>query len=107
MKNSGLKDFERASKSVAEAEYHLRLYISGITPRSTTAIANIKKICDEQLPDRCQLEIVDIYQEPALAKRDQIVAVPTLVKLDPAPVARLVGDMSNRERVMRGLNLQS
>lgn len=105
MNHSSVTDFENASKSAAKEVYHLRLYISGITPRSTLATAAIKKICDEQLAGRCNLEVIDIYQQPHLAKADQIVAVPTLLKMGPTPICRLIGDMTNHERVMRGLNL--
>jgi circadian clock protein KaiB len=106
MQLTGLADFESASKSAAEAIIHLRLYISGITPRSTVALANLKSICEQYLPDRYQLEIVDIYQQPRLAKEDQILAVPTLVRLKPLPTLRLVGDLSDTSKVLRSLNLK-
>jgi len=106
MQTTSLADFDLLAKSAAETTYHLRLYISGITPRSTAAIANLKVICEAHLPNRYKLEIVDIYQEPRLAKADQIVAVPTLVKLKPLPITRLIGDMSDTRKVLKGLNLQ-
>ena len=105
MPPSDLADFEMAAQSLGKSVYHLRLYVSGITPRSTTAIANVKRICEEELPERYDLEIIDIYQQPNRARQDQIVAVPTLVKMDPMPVSRLVGDMSDRRRVLKGLSL--
>jgi circadian clock protein KaiB len=85
--------------------YVLRLYVSGGTPNSIKAIANIKSLCEEVLSGRYQMEVVDIYQDPTLASEDQVVAIPTLVKRSPPPRRRLVGDMSTRERVLAGLGL--
>ena len=75
-------------------------------PKSTLAIANIKKICDEHLLGRYELEVIDLYQQPQLAQGDQIVAVPTLIKKLPPPLRRIIGDMSNTERVLVGLDLR-
>jgi circadian clock protein KaiB len=105
MVNDGLFELERAIRDAGEVNYRLRLYTSGITPRSINAVAAIKKLCDERLVGRCQLEIIDLHQQPQLARQDQIVAVPTLVKLAPEPVKRFVGDMTQLDRVVRGLNL--
>ena len=85
--------------------YELRLFITGTTPRSTQAIANIRSLCEEHLPGRYDLEVVDIYQQPAAASAEQIIAAPTLVKKSPSPSRRLVGDLSDRNKVLIGLNL--
>ncbi|MBA3521337.1 MAG: hypothetical protein H0T90_02380 [Gemmatimonadales bacterium] len=85
--------------------YHLRLYVAGATHRSVRAIQNIKAICEAYLAGRYKLEIFDVCRHPALAREEQIVAAPTLVKAAPAPVRRLIGDMSDRSRVLAGLGL--
>jgi len=85
--------------------YELRLYVTGMTPRSTAALATIKAICEEHLAGRYELEVIDIYQQPMLAKDEQIVACPTLVKRLPAPVRRFIGNLSDRDRVLLGLDL--
>ena len=90
----------------AEERYVLRLYVTGMTPRSTEAFATIKALCEERLLGRYELEVIDIYQHPQLAIDEQIIAVPTLVKQLPAPLRRLVGDLSNEERVLLGLDLR-
>ena len=89
-----------------EERYVLRLYVTGMTPRSTEAFTAIKAICDEHLQTRYDLEVIDIYQHPALAKDEQIVAVPTLVKKLPAPLRRLIGNLADEERVLLGLDLR-
>ena len=86
--------------------YVLRLYVTGMTPRSTEAFATIKALCEDRLQGRYELEVIDIYQHPQLAIDEQIIAVPTLVKKLPAPLRRLVGDLSNEERVLLGLDLR-
>ena len=88
-----------------ELRYVLRLYVTGMTPRAKEAIRNIKKICEEELRGRYELEVIDIYQQPELAKKEQIIAAPTLIRKLPLPLRRLVGDMSNREKVIVGLQL--
>lgn len=85
--------------------YVLRLYVTGMTPRSSRAISTIKAICEEHLQGRYNLEVIDIYQQPTLAKDEQIVATPTLVKKLPVPLRRFIGDLSDRERILFGLNL--
>jgi circadian clock protein KaiB len=106
-------DFERLVEDAAQAtpangEKHLlRLYVTGMTPRSQNAIAQLKTICEEYLQGSYELEVIDIYQQPTLAKGDQIIAAPTLIKLLPLPLRRLVGDLSNKERVLLGLDLRS
>jgi circadian clock protein KaiB len=97
---------EAAAAAHATALYVLRLYITGITPRSARAIANVRKICDEHLKGRHELEIVDISQHPMLAEGEQIVATPTLIKLMPLPLRRFIGDMSQGERILLGLDLR-
>ena len=85
--------------------YRLRLFVAGTSVRSQQAIANLRRICAEHLPERIELEVIDIYQQPALAEQNQVVAVPTLVKLLPLPARRIIGDLSETERVLRGLDV--
>jgi circadian clock protein KaiB len=91
-------------KKAAE-KYELRLFVTGVTPRSTLAIANIKAICEEHLKGRYLLEVVDIYQQPELAKEEQIIAAPTLIKKLPLPLRKFIGDLSNKKRILIGLDL--
>jgi circadian clock protein KaiB len=86
--------------------YVLRLYIAGQTPNSVTAIANMKRICEKELKGRYVLDVIDLYQQPQLAQGEQIIAVPTLIKKLPPPLRRIIGDMSNTERVLVGLDLR-
>lgn len=86
--------------------YVLRLYVAGQTPKSMAAITNLKRICEEYLNGRYVLEVIDLYQQPQLAKGEQIIAVPTLIKKLPEPLRRIIGDMSNTERVLVGLDIQ-
>lgn len=86
--------------------YILRLYVAGHTPKSAEAITNIKKICEENLKGRYVLNVIDLYQQPRLAQGEQIIAVPTLIKKLPLPLRRIIGDMSNTERVLVGLDLR-
>jgi len=85
--------------------YELRLYVSGSSPRSGLAIANVRSLCDEFLAGRYDLEVIDIYQQPAVAAHEQIIAAPTLIKITPVPSRRLIGDLSDRQKVLIGLNL--
>lgn len=91
----------------AAAKLILRLYVAGTSPKSLRAIQNAKEICDEHLDGRYELEIIDILQQPALAKDDQILAVPTLIKRLPAPLRRFIGDLSSRKVVLVGLDLKA
>ena len=101
------KAFEKlVAGTPSEGRYVLRLYVTGMTPRSTEAFASIKALCEDRLQGRYELEVIDIYQHPQLAIDEQIIAVPTLVKELPAPLRRLVGDLSNKERVLLGLDLR-
>ena len=87
--------------------YVLRLFVAGTTTRSQTAITNIRRICDQHLTGRFDLEVIDVYTHPAETREFQIVATPTLVKVSPEPLRRIVGDLSNRSRVLAGLNLDA
>ncbi len=86
--------------------YILKLFVAGATPKSLKAIENIKRMCDEYLPGRYELEVIDVYQQPGLIVGEQIVAAPTLIKKLPEPIRRLVGDFSNEAKVLLGLDLQ-
>ena len=100
--------FEQATNPAgSQSQYVLRLYVAGATTRSARAIASIKKLCEQHLEGRYELSVIDLYQQPVLAKGDQIVATPTLVKELPTPLRRLIGDLSNVERVLVGLNLKT
>jgi circadian clock protein KaiB len=96
---------EQAAGTPPPETYILRLYVSGMTPRSARAVTNLQAICDEYLEGRYDLEVVDIYQQPVLTRGEQIIAAPTLIKKLPLPMRRIIGDMSNRERVLLGLDL--
>jgi circadian clock protein KaiB len=100
------RTFEEAlSREGAAEHYTLRLYVAGTTPRSMKAIRNIRAICEEKLQGRYELEVIDIYQQPVTLKKEQIVVAPTLVKSLPLPVRKLIGDLSNKDRVLVGLDL--
>ncbi len=102
------KEFEKTLKEdKSKPKYILRLYVTGMTPRSTKAIENVKKICDENLRGRYELEVIDVLQQPEYVKKEQLLAAPTLIKKLPLPLRRLIGDMSNEERVLVGLDLVS
>jgi circadian clock protein KaiB len=94
-----------ASAPAMGPPYVLRLFITGTTARSSRAIANLRRICEERLHGEYDLEVVDIYQHPAAAKEFQILAAPTLVKMLPLPLRRIIGDLANEERVLAGLDL--
>jgi circadian clock protein KaiB len=84
--------------------WNLRLYVAGQTPRSLAALANLRKICSEYLPAGCTIEVIDLVEKPQLARGDQILAIPTLVRSLPAPARKIIGDLSNTERVLVGLD---
>ena len=84
----------------------LRLYVAGQTPKSITAFSNLKKICEQYLKGQYQIEIIDLLENPQLAKQDQIVALPTLVRKLPPPLKKIIGDLSNQERILVGLNIE-
>ena len=98
--------FEQALQETDQAHYLLKLYVSGMTPNSQRAIDNVQKICEEHLKGLFELEIIDIYQQPIFAKDGQIVAVPTLVKELPLPLRKFIGDLSQTERILAGLDLR-
>lgn len=98
--------FEKALAKSSRRKYVLRLYIAGMTARSAMAIANLKEICEEHLKGRYALQVIDLYQQPELAKGEQIIAVPTLIKKLPPPIRKIIGDLSNFERVLIGLDLK-
>ena|ERR1039458_1145227 len=103
--DSKLNDFEKLVAGLAQPNYLFRLYVSGNSTRSTTAIANICCICEKYLPARFELEVIDIYQQPTTTRAAQVIAVPTLIKELPLPTQRFVGDLSNTERIVVGLKL--
>jgi circadian clock protein KaiB len=102
-----LKQFEQALAERGEQVYLLRLYVSGVSPKSIEAINNIKKICEEHLAGQYELEVVDIYQQPRLAAEEQVVAAPMLVKKFPPPLRRLIGNLSNTRQTLHRLGLST
>ena len=100
------EELEKAEVNRGSQHYVLRLYISGITPRSTRAIENIRKICEENLKGRYELEVIDIFQQPQIARSEQIIAAPTLIKKLPLPLRKFIGDLSDTERILVGLELK-
>lgn len=98
---------EAASRDAKEQHYTLRLYIAGLTPRSQAALRTITTICDEHLAGRYDLEVIDIYQHPVLARGEQIIAVPTLIKKLPLPLRKMIGNMADIDKVLVGLDLRS
>ena len=100
------EEFENAAAKQDRAKYVLRLYVSGMTPKSTQAVANVQKLCEKHLTDSYELKVIDIFQQPKLAKGEQIIATPTLIKKLPLPLRRLIGDMSDTERFLVGIDLK-
>src|SRR6266581_4058247 len=96
----------RTTKSAQRNFWELRLYIAGLTPNSIAAIANLKKICEDQLKGKYRIQVIDLLKKPQLAKGDQIVAIPTLVRRLPPPVKKIVGNLSKTERTLVGLDIQ-
>ena len=101
-----LQAADDSADSPQSGTYVLRLYVAGVTPNSVRAIANLKRICEEHLQGHYTLEVIDLYQQPELAEGEQIIAAPTLIKQLPLPLRRVIGDMSNQERVLVGLDLR-
>lgn len=100
-------DRNKTAKGSREEEtYLLTLYVSGTSPKSVRAIRNIRKVCEDRLDGRYRLEVVDLYQQPERAEEAQIVAAPTLIKSLPLPIRRLVGDLADMEKVLKGLGLE-
>ncbi len=102
----GVAAFQQAVKKLQKKRYLLRLYITGTTPRSMRAIANVRRICEEHLKGRFELEVIDIYQQKELAKTANILAAPTLIKRLPLPLRKMIGDMANTDRILVGLDLR-
>jgi len=97
----------RTGRKAPSKLYILKLYVAGQSPKSVNAIANMKKLCEANLQGRYVLDVIDLYQQPQLAQGEQIIAVPTLIRKLPSPLRRIIGDMSNTERVLVGLDLRS
>lgn len=95
-----------ATMSESKVKWELRLYVAGQTPKSVKAFTNLKKLCEEHLPGEYQIEVIDLLEQPQLADGDQIVAIPTLVRKLPEPMRKIIGDLSNKERVLIGLDLR-
>jgi len=98
---------KQAKTDSTEKTWNLRLYVAGQTPKSIAAFANLKKICEEHLAGKYRIEVIDLLKNPQLAKGDQIVAIPTLIRKIPEPLKRIIGDLANTERVMVGLDIRS
>ena len=101
-----IKALEKAAEERRNAHYVLKLYVAGMTPKSSTAIRSVTDICEEHLKGRYTLEVVDIYQRPTLAQGEQIIAAPTLIKKLPEPLRKMIGDMANKDRILIGLDLR-
>jgi len=104
MKKVLAKNFEDSDNGTSS--WRLRLYVAGQTPKSITAMANLQRICDQHLPGRYSIEIIDLLKSPQLAQGDQIIAIPTLVRKLPQPIKRVIGDLSNIERVLVGMDIK-
>jgi circadian clock protein KaiB len=104
---STLEAFQALAKQPSSSDkYLLRLYVAGTTTKASRAIENVRRICEEHLAGRYELEVVDLYQQPTLSKGEQIIAVPTLIKKLPAPLRKFIGDMSDTDRILIGLDLR-
>ena len=101
-----ISNLEKMAGEKGKEKYILKLYVTGMTPRSMKAVMNIKEICEEHLKGRYELEIIDIFQQPVLAKGEQIIAAPTLIKKLPMPIRKFIGDMSDTEKILIGLDLR-
>ena len=100
------KTKQRTKSTGAEREWELRLYVAGQTPKSLAAFANLKKICEEHLAGEYHIEVIDLLKNPQLASGDQILAIPTLVRKLPEPIRKIIGDLSNTDRVLVGLDIR-
>jgi len=103
---TAIEALEAARREVGDQRYTLRLYVAGLTPRSQEAIRTVTAICEEYLADRYDLEVIDLYQHPILARGEQIIAAPTLIKKLPLPLRKIIGNMSERDKVLVGLDLR-
>lgn len=106
MKAASSEKGKKAKTDATEEIWNLRLYVAGQTPKSITAFANLKKICEEHLAGKYRIEVIDLLKNPQLAKGNQIVAIPTLVRRLPEPLKKIIGDLANTERVMVGLDIR-
>lgn len=100
------KEFDLSVRKFKNESYVLKLYVTGLTPQSISALENVKKICEENLKGRYTLEVIDLYKNPSLAKGEQIIAAPTLIKVLPLPLRRMIGNMSNTDKILIGLDLR-
>ena len=107
MKTKTAKRRASASPRPSKKLWQLRLYVAGQTPKSLTAFGNLKKICEDHLSGRYRIEVIDLLEQPELAKGDQILALPTLVRKLPKPMRKIIGDLSDTERVLVGLDLRT
>jgi circadian clock protein KaiB len=105
-KKSDTEILEAAARAAQQQKYVLRLYVAGMTPRSQEAIRTVTAICEQHLAGRYDLEVVDLYQQPTLAKGEQIIAVPTLIKKLPQPLRRFIGNMADKDKILVGLDLR-
>jgi len=105
-RKTSTKEFEKAALERARATYVFRLYVTGMTQKSTQAIANVRQLCEEHLTGRYELKVIDIYQQPELAQGEQIIATPTLIKKLPLPLRKFIGNMSDTERFLVGIDLK-
>jgi circadian clock protein KaiB len=106
LRGAKVKKTKHAKKTNKKDIWELRLYVAGQTPKSITAFANLKKICEEYLPGKFTIEVVDLLENPQLAAGDQILAIPTLVRKIPQPIRKIIGDLSNTEKTLVGLNIR-
>ena len=106
MRTEARGDSSKAPTAIADVHWTLRLYVAGQTPKSLAAFDNLKRLCEDRLKGHYGIEVIDLLKNPRLAKDDQILAIPTLVRRLPLPVRRIIGDLSNTERVLVGLDLR-
>ncbi len=104
--SSTAKQLESKAAAKEKTRYILRLYIAGATAMSTRAISNVRSTCEQYLAGRYELEVIDLFQRPGLAKGEQIIAAPTLIRKLPLPLRRIIGDMSNQDKILVGLDLR-
>jgi circadian clock protein KaiB len=107
IKKQPVQKLEKVNQKAGLPVFILRLFVTGASPNSTRAISNLKNICEEYLRDRYELEIIDVYQQPLIAEREQLIALPLLIKKAPGMERRLIGDMSNKPKVLKGLGIES
>ena len=103
---SSTTKFEKASAGRGRGTYVLRLYVAGASPQSMKAITNLKRICEEYIPHRYDLEVINIYQQPVLLEGEQVIATPTLIKKLPLPLRKFIGDLANTDKILLGLDLR-